>query len=84
MNQISFFLEKFKNIELQGVLVREALILAVKEECGILLPESAVSLKNGTLIVRAHPAAKSELFMKKERILARVERILGKKIHNLR
>lgn len=78
MEQISFFLEKFKNLGLASEAVKRAFIETVEKTTGASLPPGSVAVKDDTIFVKARPALKSELFIKREQILAGLFKLLGK------
>ncbi len=79
MEKISFFLEKFKTLGLEGVLAKRVFIEAVAKALGVTLLPNSVELRQGTFFVKAGPALKSELYMKREIILAELAKVLGSK-----
>jgi hypothetical protein len=77
MEQISFFLAKFKTLGLADALAKEVFIEIVEKILGIKLESRCVKLKNETFFVTAGPGIKSELFLKREKILAELSAALG-------
>ncbi len=77
MEQISFFLEKFKNLGLSSVVAKSAFIEAVEKILKVKIPPEAVELKNDIFFVQAHPALKSELYLKRELVLKEMSKTLG-------
>lgn len=85
MEQISFFLEKFKTLGLENVAIKQAFIEQIKSVFHTTLASNDVTVKDGTVYVRAHPTLKSELYIKRELLLTKLSSILGPtKITNLR
>jgi len=84
MEQISFFLAKFKNLGLDDALAREAFIEIINKTLGVKLDQKSVRLKDGTFFVSAHPGIKSELFLKREKILESLSKTLGEKKRSIR
>lgn len=84
MEKISFFLEKFKSLGLDSLLVKQTFVDSVKKIVGISLPVSSVELRDGTIFVTASPIVKSELFLKRTLLLDDVARILGPKVEKVR
>ena len=78
MEQISFFLEKFKILGLEGVLAKRVFIETVERVSSVRLTPEQVTLRNETFFVKATPAIKSELYIHKESVLAEVAKKLGK------
>lgn len=77
MEQISFFLERFKTLGLDSSLVKEAFIETVRKNLKITLSKEDVEVRDGTVYVKAHPALKSELRIKRQALLAELSSILG-------
>ena len=75
MEKISFFLEKFKTLGLDRNLATGAFIETVFKVLGVKLPPESVTLKEDTFFVRAHPALKSELYLKREAILSELSKL---------
>lgn len=80
MEQISFFLEKFKTLGLEGALSKQVFIEAVEKVLAVRLPADSVELRQDTFFVKAHPTLKSELYLKRETILVELAKVLGSKI----
>ena len=70
MEQISFFLEKFKFLGRNTEIVRGAFIKVVQSVVHVTLLPKSVSFRNETFYIQGTPALKNELFMKRERILS--------------
>lgn len=79
MEKISFFLEKFKTLGLEGVLSKQVFIETVEKVLGTKLVPSSVEFRQDTFFVRAEPALKSELYLKRQTILFELEKVLGSK-----
>ena len=85
MEQISFFLEKFKSLGLTASEAKRIFLDAVKIILSIELPVGDITYKDGTMYVKAEPAIKSELFLKQRIILRELAKNLGPiKIRNIR
>ncbi len=75
MQEIKFFLEKFKNI-LQGDRdLKNELIVKINKETGIILTDTRVKIKEKTAFIQEKPVVKSEIFLKKDKI---IESLAGK------
>ena len=77
MQQVSFFLEKFKTLGADSVSVKEAFIKSAQKIFNIKIELSDIQIKNGTIYIKAHPALKSEIFLKREALLRELTDILG-------
>ena len=77
MEQISFFLERYKELGLDSDLVKKLFIETVRKNLTtVLLPED-VNVRGDTVYVRAHPALKSELYIKRASLLSELSLVLG-------
>ena len=77
MEQVSFFLEKFKSLGLNSLIAKSVFIEAVEKILKVKISAENIELKNDTFFVKAHPTLKSELYMKREVILNEVYKNLG-------
>ena len=85
MEQISFFLEKFKTLGLDSALMKQIFIETVQKNLKTTLSKEDIEIRDGTVYVKAHPALKSELRIKQQALLEELSSILGPtKIINLR
>ncbi|MEI6296764.1 MAG: hypothetical protein WCO84_03915 [bacterium] len=74
MLQIGTLLERFKRFSKPDILVREKTCQIIEEELGIKLDDKKISFKNGTICVSTYNhVLKSEIFIKKGRILRRIQ-----------
>ena len=77
MEKISFFLEKFKSVGLETVALKQTFIEQVEKVLHTKLPPENVTIKDGVLFVRAEPALKSELYLKRELLVSELAKIFG-------
>ena len=85
MEQISFFLERFKSLGLDSSLLKQVFIETVQKTLKVTLSKEDVQIRDGVVSVKAHPAFKSELRIKRKEILEDLSGILGPtKIINVR
>jgi topoisomerase IA-like protein len=75
-NNISNFLEIFKNLKPTDTYIQEAFIETVKEVMNVELSKSEIKVQKYTLFLNVHPALKTELYLRKKEILE----TLGKKL----
>ena len=68
MFSISSFLEKFKNIGAKSTAPRKATVKACSLQ-GIVVDEKSITIRGGIAYVKAHPAVKNQIFLKKASIL---------------
>lgn len=69
MIDISSFLKKFKKILLSGEEERKIVSEEIAKVAFVDIPPESIILKGGTAFINAKPAAKSEIFMNKGKIL---------------
>jgi hypothetical protein len=81
-NSIKFFLEKYKKLTPPDDSVRTEFARVVKKILDIELDKKDISVRNGTLYVKAQPALKSELFMRRKQITDEMRVLLEKKTPN--
>ncbi len=85
MYNISFFLEKFKNVGLKERLLKGVVVKIIAEECGINITLDNVQLKNTIITLKIPITSKSQVFIKKLKILKRCEvEILGTIVRDIR
>lgn len=77
MEKISFFLEKFKSLGLETVAVKGVFIEQVEKILHIKLSPEDITIKDDVLFIKAHPALKSELYLKKKILVDEVSKVLG-------
>lgn len=76
MENISFYLEKFKTLEPPHVSVKKAVARTVESMFGAILPAEHITIQNNTVYISTHPALKSELYMRKGEVLQEIEKVL--------
>ncbi|MCR4311178.1 MAG: hypothetical protein NUV54_01235 [Candidatus Taylorbacteria bacterium] len=81
MEQISFFLERFKTLGLDREFSVQAFVSAALKIAKVSVPPDMVTFKDGTFFVRVHPAIKSELYIKRPALLAELSETLGSREH---
>ncbi len=70
MFNISGFLEKFKKIDGQKTLQKEQIVHLIDQILSIKIKPESFSIKNNILVLQGSPLFKSEVFMKKEELIA--------------
>ena len=76
MQEISFYLEKFKNISPPHDAVKKAVARAIERLFGEVLHSEHISVRNNTVYITTHPALKSELYIRKGEVLQEIEQAL--------
>ena len=74
---INLFLEKFFKQKNANIFLMDAIIATITEVTNITLPKNTLVLKNSILYIKAAPALKNELFMKKDYILKQLQKEAG-------
>lgn len=75
MEQISLYLEKFKNLEVKGDKLKQSVIDVLKEEVGVELNKKDILiLKNGTIKILKIGPEKSVVFLNKKKIEEKIEK----------
>ncbi|MES3006123.1 MAG: hypothetical protein V4664_04215 [Patescibacteria group bacterium] len=71
MQSLSDFLQKFKIIR-DPSLDKQLVVVLLKKHCGITVDLSCVQIKNNNILISAHAAIKSAIYMKKVPLLAAI------------
>ena len=69
MFDIGSYLEKFKKFSQSREFLRNSVSESIKEVCGIDIDSKNIEVKNFTAKIKERPIIKSEIFLKKEKIL---------------
>lgn len=83
MEQIAFYLQKFKNLPPSPQAIRKSVAEAILECVGVAVPDDIIEVRNGTVFVRATGPLKSELFIKKTDILMRINQKLQTRVERI-
>ncbi len=82
---ISQYLEKISKVYNQNISLREAVVGSLKDLVKIELSDKDLILKNGILNIKTNPVIKTEIFIKKKRIIEEINKRLGeKKVFDIR
>jgi hypothetical protein len=88
MESISLYLEKylqkFSKFKFGDLLLKEAIIEAVKEIFNYELEKNSISTKDGVVYIKTSPIIKNEIFINKKAILEKIQKKLDQKIQNIR
>ena len=79
MLDVSSFLEKFKHLIETDRSMKDSVINSVFKVLSFKLAENNITVKGGTITIKANPVLKSEIFMKKELILEEIRTSSGNK-----
>ncbi|MFA6340770.1 MAG: hypothetical protein WCX27_00815 [Candidatus Paceibacterota bacterium] len=80
MFDIGSYLEKFKNLSQSRNFLRDSVALAVKEACGFDIKTENIIVKSAVARINARPVIKTEIFLKKEKILKILKEKTGGKV----
>ncbi len=64
------FFDKFTNAALNEMRIRQTIVDSIEKNTGVKLDLKEVEFKNKIIRIKASPAARNHIFMKKEAILA--------------
>jgi len=85
MKNISDFLGKFQIIISSDDDLKESIILAIKNTIGIVLNKKDLKVLGDTVFIKTSPVIKNEIFLKKEKIIKKINEIPRKrKIRDLK
>lgn len=76
MEQINFYLERFKNFKIKDQDLKEKIINIINEKVGVNVSLDEIKIINGVVKINKTGAEKSEIFINREKI----ESELNKKI----
>ncbi len=79
MVELKDFFLKFKNVLLGEEIKKETIRSIISEVAGVSIKKEEIEIKNGTIYLDIKPVYKSEIFLKKEKILSRLEEALTKR-----
>ena len=80
MIEIKDLLAKFSNILLGEENKIESVRSVIKEVVGLELKKEDIKIKNNTVFLNIKPIYKSEIFLKKDRILSKLGQYFGKRV----
>ena len=69
MQPIKNFLEKFRNIIRSDKELKNKIVESIQKETSVRVSESKIKIKENTAFIQENPIVKSEIFLKKEKIL---------------
>lgn len=84
MKSISTLLERFKKQFSDSAEINSSIIQAIARCTGITLNEKEISISGKTLSIKTKPHIRGEVFMKKEKILEELQKVLGDKVREIR
>lgn len=80
---ISKYLEKFKQITLSKSFLRDSVHITIKEVCGVDIEPSKIDIKNYIVRINEKPVIKTEIFLKKQKILEKLDKKTKGKIKEI-
>lgn len=85
MFKISDYLDKFTSALSDGRALKDSIVKVIYTVCGVNLDLKTVDVRDGAVYINATPIIKNEIFLKKQRILDKLEIELGsRKITEIR
>lgn len=79
MIEIKDLLARFEKILTGGEIKKELIVDIVAEITGVIIKKEDLKLQNGVLYLNIKPIYKNEIFIKKEKLLSRLESAFGQK-----
>jgi len=83
MFDIGKYLEKFTKLSTSRSFLRESVASSIKEVCGFDIELTKIDEKKGIVRISERPIIKSEIFLKKQKILNSLEKKIGKKVFDI-
>ena len=83
MFDIAKYLEKFKAMSCSRDFVRNSLAEAIKQICHIEIDPKKIDIKDGLARINERPIIKSEIFIKKDKILKSLSEEVFEKIKDI-
>ena len=79
MNNLGGFLEKFKNLLGTSKFQKDAVISMIESVVKIKLQDKEIDIKDFVVYIKASPAVRGEIFMRKQKILDELKKVLANK-----
>lgn len=79
MELVKQFLKKFSQLTLPDDTLKRLFVELVEQDFGLKIERDQLTFRNGVLLVNVSPALKSELYLRKNKILAKLKEGLGAK-----
>ena len=79
MEKIGNYLEKFSKLTLPNETIRKSIAEIIKEELREIIEIKDISINKNVAYIKGGSGLKSEVFLKKNKILQKIEKITGKK-----
>ena len=73
MDQISLYLEKFKNYGFEEIQIKELVVLSIKEMFGSDIGRKSIKINNGEVIISVTGPLKSEIFIQKKKLIETIK-----------
>ncbi len=83
MFDIAKYLEKFKILSNSRFFLRNSVVEAVKEVCGIEIEPAKIEVKNYTARINEKPIVKTQIFIKKSKIIELLNKKTGGKVSEI-
>lgn len=83
MFDIAKYLEKFKVMSCSRDFLRNSLADSIKQVCHIEIDPKKIDIKAGLARINERPIVKSEIFLKKDKILKSLSEEVGEKVKDI-
>lgn len=83
MFDIAKYLEKFKVMSCSRDFLRNSVSESIKNICGVEIDPKKIDIKDGLARISERPIIKTEIFMKKEKILKSFSKEVGEKVRDI-
>ena len=80
MFDIGKYLEKFKNFSESHIFLRKIVAESIKETCLFDIEPNKIKIKESTVFIKDKPIIKTQIFIKKEKILNLIKQKTNKNI----
>lgn len=84
MKEISGFLNRFNNIAIKEIRKREIISMEINNLIKQKIDIKDLSINNGVLIIKGNQTLKSEIFLKKEKLLDLISKKIEDRIYDVK
>lgn len=84
MRSIDSFLDKFKRLLKYTKEEKRVIIRVIREAVGVEIDEPDIKIRNKVIYIKTTPQAKSEIFIRKQKLLEQINIILNKNLKDVR
>jgi len=84
MFNIAQYLDKFKNFGKTDQEIKKTLVIIIEKVVGVEIDTKNIILKGGEIIIKASPAIKNSIYIKKETILKELKEKFDSRVGEIR